>query len=138
MSTQSIPYVIVVDDDKVIAETLAVILNRSGYSAAAFIDPLEALEAARNQPPDLLISDVMMPQLSGVDLAIRLKALCPGCRVLLFSGQAATADLLVNARAQGHEFDLLAKPVHPSDLLRKMREDASSWVLNSTRSVLSP
>ena len=138
MSTQSIPYVIVVDDDKVIAETLAVILDRSGYSAAAFTDPLEALEAARNQPPDLLISDVMMPQLSGVDLAIRLKALCPGCRVLLFSGQAATTDLLMYARAQGHEFDLLAKPVHPSDLLRKIREDASSWVLNSTRSVLSP
>jgi hypothetical protein len=44
----------------------------------------------------------------------------PGCKILLFSGQAATADLLETARAQGHEFEILAKPVHPQDLLAKL------------------
>jgi hypothetical protein len=47
--------------------------------------------------------------------------LLPGIKVLLFSGQAATADLLEKARANGHEFEILAKPVHPQDLLNKLR-----------------
>ena len=39
----------------------------------------------------------------------------------LFSGQAATADLLEDARKRGHQFEILAKPVHPQDLLQKLR-----------------
>jgi hypothetical protein len=45
----------------------------------------------------------------------------PSCKILLFSGQAATADLLDRARVQGHEFEILAKPVHPQDLLARLR-----------------
>jgi hypothetical protein len=45
----------------------------------------------------------------------------PSCKILLFSGQAATADLLEKARMEGHEFEILAKPVHPTDLLAKLR-----------------
>jgi len=54
-------------------------------------------------------------------VAIETRKKLPKCKVLLFSGQAATADLLERARAQGHEFDILAKPVHPTDLLAKLR-----------------
>ena len=110
----------VVDDEQMIAQTLALILQKSGYLATAFFDPLQALDAASREAPDLLISDVVMPQLSGVDLAIRLKALCPTCQVVLFSGQAQAADLLGNARLQGHHFDLLSKPIHPTELLRHL------------------
>ncbi len=45
----------------------------------------------------------------------------PGCKILLFSGQAATADLLERVRQQGHEFEILAKPVHSQDLLARLR-----------------
>jgi hypothetical protein len=45
----------------------------------------------------------------------------PNCKILLFSGQATTADLLEKARLEGHEFEILAKPVHPTDLLAKLR-----------------
>ena len=116
------PYIMVVDDEKVIAETLALILHSNGYSAAFFASPLDALHSAGTNAPDLLISDVWMPELSGVDLAIQIKAQCPSCRILLFSGQANTADLLASAREQGHDFNLLAKPINPSELLRKIRE----------------
>jgi DNA-binding response OmpR family regulator len=75
------------------------------------------LTAAQSEAPDLLISDVLMPDLSGVDLAIRMRAQHPKCKILLFSGQAATLDLLEDARNQGHDFQLLLKPVHPSELL---------------------
>ena len=113
--------VFVVDDERVIASTLAMILCHQGFDATPFTAPLEALKAARSNAPDLLISDVVMPELSGVDLAIQVKEQCPDCRVLLFSGQAATANLLKDARAAGHDFELLTKPVHPADLLARIQ-----------------
>jgi DNA-binding response OmpR family regulator len=109
--------VFVVDDEHVIASTLAVILNMNGYSARYFTRPLEALAAACLGAPDLLISDVSMPDLSGIDLAIQIRAQYPDCKILLFSGQANTVDLLERARGQGHDFHLILKPVHPTELL---------------------
>ena len=115
------PYAFVVDDEEVIASTLGMILLQSGFHARSFTKPLEALEAARLEGPDLLISDVVMPLLSGIELAIQVRKHCPDCKVLLFSGQAATVHMLETARASGYDFDLLSKPVHPADLLAKIR-----------------
>ena len=109
--------VFVVDDERIISETLAAILMRSGFNAIPFSDPLKALEAVELNRPDILISDVMMPGLNGIELAIQLKRKLPSCKVVLFSGQAATSDMLEGARQNGHDFLLLTKPVHPSDLL---------------------
>jgi DNA-binding NtrC family response regulator len=112
----------VVDDEKLIATTLAAILIRSGFEAIPFLDPLDALLSAESRCPDVLITDVMMPQLNGVDLGIQFKAIHPQCRVLLFSGQASTSSLVTNAKDAGHHFDLLNKPVHPTDLISVVRE----------------
>jgi DNA-binding response OmpR family regulator len=109
--------VFVVDDERTIASTLATILRMQGFDARFWVNPAEALSAAIVEPPDLLISDVMMPGMTGVELAIRLKKASPNCKILLFSGQAATADLLDKARTEGHDFTLLQKPIHPGDLL---------------------
>jgi DNA-binding response OmpR family regulator len=113
--------VFVVDDEVVIAQTLATILNQSGFKASAFDRPETAIAACAEQAPHLLISDVAMPGMTGIELAIHFRKAHPECRVLLFSGQASTADLLEKARAQGYDFDLLAKPVHPADLLARLR-----------------
>ena len=94
------------------------ILNQSGFEARPVYSGEGALELVPTFAPDMLISDVIMADLNGIDAAIRIKALLPGIKVLLFSGQAATADLLEKARAQGYEFEILAKPVHPQDLLK--------------------
>jgi DNA-binding NtrC family response regulator len=59
--------------------------------------------------------------MSGIDLAIAVKKLSPQCKVLLFSGQAATANVLQEARTNGHDFELLSKPIHPTDLLKKIK-----------------
>jgi DNA-binding NtrC family response regulator len=109
--------VFVVDDEHVIATSLVAILQMNGFSAKSFTCAREAMDAARLQAPDLLISDVVMPDISGIDLAILMTAQCPRCKVLLFSGQAATSDLLQVARDKGYNFRLLSKPVHPTDLL---------------------
>ncbi len=113
--------VLVVDDEHVIADTLAIILNQHGFDATAVYTGTGAVEQARNLHPDLIISDVIMPDMDGIEAAIRIRVFLPDCKILLFSGQAATADLLESARARGHEFEILAKPVHPQDLLAKLR-----------------
>lgn len=115
------PKVLVVDDERVIADTLAIILNQSGFDASAVYTGTDAVETARSQEPDLIISDVIMPDMNGIEAAIRIRQILPDCKILLFSGQAATADLLEKARLEGHEFEILAKPVHPQDLLAKLR-----------------
>lgn len=120
MPSNTAPCVFVVDDQPVIAYTLAAILQMHGFSAKYFTSPLEALAAARAKSPDLLISDVEMPGLCGIDLAIQMKAQYPTCKILLFSGRPSTADLLDAARARGHNFDLLLKPVHPRVLLSEI------------------
>lgn len=115
--------VFVVDDEGLIAKTLAMILNQTGFAASAFEDPYLALGAAADGlVPDLLISDVVMPGMSGIDLAVQFRSAYPTCKVLLFSGQVATADMLATAKLHGHDFEVLAKPVHPSDLLAKLRD----------------
>ena len=116
------PKVLVVDDERVIADTLAIILNQNGFDASAVYTGSAAVDRAREAQPDLIISDVIMPDMNGIEAAIRIRQILPACKILLFSGQAATADLLEKARAQGHEFEILAKPVHPQDLLAKLRD----------------
>ncbi len=116
------PKVLVVDDERVIADTLAIILNKNGFDAAAVYTGTAAVERARAVQPDLVISDVIMPDMNGIEAAINIRKFLPSCKILLFSGQAATADLLKEARERGHEFDILAKPVHPQDLLAKLKK----------------
>jgi CheY-like chemotaxis protein len=118
--------VFVVDDEPIITSTLTAILNMSGFETTGFTDPLAALEAVNTKHPDILISDVMMPQLNGLELASRFQELCPECKIILFSGQVATASLLERALEKGHHFQVLAKPVHPKDLLAAIRSRPSA------------
>ena len=115
------PKVLVADDEQVIANTLAIILNQAGFEARAVFSGEKAIEALETFQPDMLISDVIMTGMTGIEAAIVTRNKLPNCKILLFSGQAATADLLEKARVQGHEFEILAKPVHPTDLLAKLR-----------------
>jgi DNA-binding NtrC family response regulator len=132
MSEQIKRHVYIVDDENVIAFSLAAILKSYGFDATAFTDPRDALECAASQQPDLLISDVMMPGMSGVELGIHFRSRFPQCNVLLFSGQATTASLLDAAREQGHDFTLLAKPIHPTDLLAAI-DRLTAWRLTFQR-----
>ena len=116
------PVVMVVDDESSIADTLAEILCRSGYAAVTAYDADSALETALLTPPEMLITDVMLPGMNGIDLAIHMRRIFPDCRIILFSGHASTADLLTAANSEGHHFVLLSKPVHPTDLLKRISE----------------
>jgi DNA-binding response OmpR family regulator len=114
------PIILVVDDERVIADTLSAILSRHGFAVMTAYNGITALELARVTPPDLLISDVAMPGMNGIELAIAMVQSLPDCKVLLFSGQASTVDLLDQARRAGHTFTLILKPIHPTDLLNRI------------------
>lgn len=116
------PRVLVADDERVIADTLAMILNQSGFNARAVYSGEKAIELALVFKPEMIVCDVIMAEMNGIDTVIQIRELFPAIKILLFSGQAATANLLDNARAKGYEFEILAKPVHPQDLLAKLRE----------------
>lgn len=115
-----VPRVFVVDDEWIIAETLATILNKAGFHAFPFHNSCQALVRALSSPPDILITDVMMPGMTGIELAIALRKEHPDCRILLFSGQSGALDLLCDARRRGYEFELLEKPLHPLQLLMRL------------------
>jgi CheY-like chemotaxis protein len=114
--------VFIVDDEFIITSTLALILRHHGFDATSFTQPLEALQAVKERAPDVLVSDIMMPEFSGIDLAIRVQQQCPECKILLFSGQAYTNALLEKAKTDGHHFEVLLKPVHPVELMRRIHE----------------
>jgi len=114
--------VLVVDDEAVIADTLAMILEHSGIRALVAYDGKSALKIANTFPPDLLLTDVAMPGMSGIDLAVAIRHTLPKCKVLLFSGQASSMDLLGTARDAGHDFTILAKPLHPTELLARVSD----------------
>ena len=70
----------------------------------------------------MLLTDVVMPKMTGIELAIQIKQFCPDCKVLLSSGQIVTNELLLAARSAGHHFEILAKPVHPEELLETIEK----------------
>jgi DNA-binding NtrC family response regulator len=107
----------VVDDDAIVASTLAAILRLHGFSVKFFSDPTDALAYALIEPPELLVSDVVMPVLSGIDLAMQIKLLCPTCKILLFSGKADTVDFMHDAERIDANLHIIPKPVQPSKLL---------------------
>ena len=115
--------ILVVDDEPLIADTIVQILNRNGFIAQAAYGGREAIECARSTSPELILSDVLMPHIDGVEAAITIRTFLPETRIVLFSGQAATVEILARARTRGYHFELLANPLHPTQLLKHLRQE---------------
>lgn len=113
----AMPKVLIADDEHLIADTLKVILNQNGFAATTVYNGQAAIDVAQVWQPDIFLSDVVMPGLNGIEAAIRICEILPECQVLLFSGQAATTDLLREAGRQGYRFEILHKPIAPIELL---------------------
>jgi len=124
--------ILIVDDEVAIADTLALIFRTQHYDVRVAYSAERAIEVIAEWRPDLAIIDVMLPEMNGIDLAIVTKSNYRGCHVLLFSGHSNTAILLEEAVKKGHQFEVLAKPVHPSVMLERASElladpDEPAW-----------
>jgi DNA-binding NtrC family response regulator len=112
--------ILIVDDEVAIADPLALIFRTQHlYEVRVAYTAERAIETIAEWRPDLAILDVILPEMNGIDLAIVIKSNHPCCQVLLFSGHANTAMLLEEAGKKGHQFEVLAKPVHPSLMLER-------------------
>ncbi len=115
--------VLVVDDQHLIVDTITEILEIYNFQAFAAYDGESALALAATIKPDYLLCDVLMPGMNGVELAIAVKGLLPCTRILLFTGQAGTSGILHQAAEEGHEFQVIPKPIHPEKLIEILRKD---------------
>jgi CheY-like chemotaxis protein len=120
------PKIIVIDDEALIAETVVEILKSEGFDAISVPSGDLAVEMAKTMRPAVVLSDVMMPGLNGIETGIRIREIVPSCKIILFSGQAATGNLLEEARRSGHVFEILAKPIKPDYLVSVIRANMPS------------
>jgi CheY-like chemotaxis protein len=113
------PVVLVVDDEPLIVDSMAAILASVGYSVLKAYNASAALELAIARTPRLIVTDVAMPGMNGIDLAMAVSEALPETKVLLFSAHASSLDL-TESRHAGFDFPLLAKPMHPREMLRQV------------------
>jgi DNA-binding response OmpR family regulator len=113
--------VLIVDDDQAIADTLAAIFRIHGYAAHVAYSAEQAIDRIASSTPDLALLDVNLPGMNGIELAIVLKSNHPNCHLLLVSGHESTSGLLEEAARKGHIFDILAKPIHPTVILERVK-----------------
>lgn len=113
--------ILVVDDEIRVADTLCEILIGAGFDATAAYDGWTALDAAERFQPDYLLSDVLMPRMNGVELAIALRNSIPAIKILLFSGQVGISEILEAGQKRGFTFQLIAKPIHPLKLIDHLK-----------------
>ena len=115
------PRILVVDDEQRVADSLAFMLQHEGYDVKAVYSGSEAIRVAKVFRPLLLLADVVMPEMSGVDAGREICRIVPGCKVILFSGHVNGQQITQEARARGDTFDFVEKPTHPAEMLLKIR-----------------
>ena len=121
------PHTLVIDDDKAVAGTLAMVLNTDGFGARAVYSGEAGVELARSLEFEFLVTGVVMPQMNGIEAAIQIRELLPKCKVLLVSGDNDISALLQDALARGYKFKILPKPVHPLVLFQALRSVGTAF-----------
>jgi DNA-binding NtrC family response regulator len=128
--TATKPKVFVIDDQRLTADTLTAILNQNGFDAVAFYSGEEALESVIRSAPAIIMSDIRMHRIDGIQTALRIRTLHPRCRVILFSAAAVTETELHRIDESGFEF--LWRPLHPTQVLHHLRTGAPGKNVLST------
>jgi DNA-binding NtrC family response regulator len=109
--------VLVVDDDMRVADSIVQILATSGYTAVGAYSAEAAMKMAEKLNPQVVISDVVMGPVSGIELALHVREHHPDCRVLLISGIATPSAHMPGLGVQGAKLQFMSKPVDPARIL---------------------
>ena len=112
--------VLVVDDDPVILKLLEVNFEMEGFTVLVARDGEEGIEVARSNQPDLVVSDIMMPKKSGLELVVALKsdASTSEIPIILLSAKAQNADVRTGLDAGADDY--VTKPFEPLDLVDRV------------------
>jgi two-component system, OmpR family, response regulator len=115
---RSAKHVLIVDDERRIREVVEYALDKGGYRVTSAADGGEALAAFERDPPDLVVLDVMLPDLDGLELCRRLRARS-GTPVLFLSARGDEVDKIVGLEVGGDDY--LTKPFSTRELLARVR-----------------
>lgn len=107
------PRILVVDDDPTVAEIVVKYLERDGYEADAVGDGTTALERARAAPPELVVLDLMLPGLDGLEVCRQLRDIAP-VPVIMLTARGEEEDRVVGLELGADDY--LAKPFSPREL----------------------
>lgn len=112
------PKILVVDDDPAIAEMLTMVLDREGFECVVVGDGLEAVRAAEAEEPDLILLDLMLPGLGGVDVcrAVREKSSVP---IIMLTAKTDTVDVVLGLETGADDY--VPKPFKPKELVARVR-----------------
>ena len=109
--------VLVVDDAPSVMQSLVLVLRAAGFHAAGEVSAARALQAAEAHHPDIVLCDIQLEETNGVELSLDILKLLPACRIILMSGDTTSKKMLADAHDRGHDFEVLAKPMLPQELL---------------------
>lgn len=116
--------VLVADDEHVIADTLATIFRNNGFDVRCVYSGYSAIETAVRYCPDVVVSDILMSGINGIDAALSIWRELPKSRFVLITGHADYDENLEIARARGLELTFLQKPILPQMLIDYLRDCA--------------
>ncbi|MEA3019749.1 MAG: hypothetical protein QOI47_1273 [Actinomycetota bacterium] len=116
------PKVLVVDDDPVIVRLLEVNFEMEGFTVVSAIDGIDGVAKARTEQPDVIVSDVMMPKLNGLELCAALKSdeVTRAIPVVLLSAKAQVTDIRAGLDAGADDY--VTKPFEPLDLIDRVNK----------------
>jgi CheY-like chemotaxis protein len=120
------PLILLVDDEPLLRETLVQIFEGEGFRAVSAAEGTTAIRLAEQMRPDVVICDVLMPGTNGIETAKQIRQALPSVPIILFSGQAAATGLIESAQAEGHDFEVLAKPIRPEFLIGVIRKQLNA------------
>ena len=90
--------ILIAEDDSDLNDSITAALTREGYRCISCLDPVKALEAARREDIDLLLTDLKMPNIDGVELANRFNSLQPDARVIMMTGYSTMSTVIEGLR----------------------------------------
>jgi DNA-binding response OmpR family regulator len=112
--------VLVVDDDHLVADTLTMVFEKSGFKAKTAYSADQALEYSREFSPNLLLCDVSMPGRDGLSLVTDVTRELPTCRILVLTGFYSNLKMVREYACKlARPVGILTKPCQPSELLRE-------------------
>lgn len=112
--------VLIIDDDRAVADALKIIMEEDGYEVVIALNARQGIEQARLRRFDLTITDVQLPDTSGLDVLTILRKKDPEGPVILITGHNTT-EVIREAMARG-AFEVLPKPFLPSEILDLARK----------------
>ena len=114
------PKILIADDEQMIARMWKVIFRQLGFQVAVCFDGRQAITKARAWHPDLFVTDMQMPRVDGVEAALRVHKLLPGCAIVILSASSEESDALKLIRK--HHLEYIQKPVPPGVLIGRLQE----------------